>query len=401
MKTSSSLEAARRRPGTRLPFPALLTLACLAAAPLAAEPAPAPKDHALFVGTNLKIADGDRYLDLVGASADTVTVLADGQPRTLRRKAVGAVRIEPGLKLSSLVAQIDRFETAAIKIAPTGDRWAADRMQILLDSLSAQTTDAMDANYRQVQEAAGALRVAEGDGRDGAQQRLANANAAYAKSVNTNDSLRTAVPSFLPQAAGSNGVEVSCELSAPRSPREAYALLVTEYRTGSREAPQYAVHVEPLRRLGPRPERLRLVQSGLPEGFLLGPVELHVYADGQELATNRSAQRVDLTADDALRYLVLAHVASHPKETLPAAPLKIAVPAGFKEQVPAEELERPLYVTVGVDGTVRGVSAAADKAVATTAATEAAVRKFRYHPALEAGRPVESVVPLTLADCVR
>ena len=400
MKTPFRTEAARRPSGTRLPFSALFTLALLAA-PLAAEPTEAPKDHALFLGTSLMIENSGRYLELVGATDSSVTVLADGAPRDLPRKAVDAVRIEPALKLSSIVARIDNLKSTTVKADVRGDRWAADRMQILMDSMAAQNTHMMDHAQRRLENAEAVATVATGFGKMSADAELAIASANYAKLVNTNAKIAQSVGSFVPSDGTVTAVEVECELSSPRVARNAYALLVTEYRMSSREKPQYKVHVQALRRLGPKPERVTLLQSGLPAGFDLGRVDVHVYADGQELATNLSEQRVDLTADDALRYLVLCYVAGHAKDTLPAAPLKIAVPAEFKQQVQPAELDRTLYVTVGADGAVRDLSLAPDRVVAPDFAVAAAVRKFRYNPALKEGKPVESVVPLKLADYVR
>jgi hypothetical protein len=407
MKTRPSINAAVRRSGTRLPFFTLLPL--LFSLSALAEPAPevAPRDHALFVGTSLQIKDGETFQPLVAANAHTLTVLADGKARNLPRNAVGEVRIEPELKLSSIVAQIDNLKTKTMKAELTGDRFAGDRMQILMDSMIDQNEDVMDSAAAREESAVAGVAAAERSvstptfGIADAQRTLEGAKAAYGKAAAANPQLRGSVSSFTLGDLDKTAVEVVCDLSCPRETRDAYALLVTEYRMNSRDKPQYKVHVESLRGLGPKPQRVTMVQGGMPPGFELGRVGVHVFADGQELATNLSEQRVDLTADDALRYLVLVYVAAHTKDTLAAAPLKIGVPADFKNQVSAEQLERPLYVTVGVDGTVQSVSTAPDRSAATDSYVDATVRKFRYNPALNEGKPVESVVPLTLADYVR
>ena len=400
MKTRSKTEAVLRHAGTSLPFSALFTLA-LAVAPLGAEPASPPKDHALFVGTSLQIKDGDTFRELVAADADYLIVAADGKTRNLPRKAVDAVRIEPGLKLSSLVAQIDNLKTASIQTNVGGDRWAADRMQILMDSMVGHSEEAMDRAVHAV-DFANMVAASVGPQLQAAAEHTAAVKAADLDNVtNTHTLLQGSVSSIGPSDGTATAVQVDCTIAAPRSTRQAFALLITEYRMNSREKPQYKVHVESLRKLGPKPQHLSMVQAGLPAGFILGRVDVHVYADGQELATNLSEQRVDLTADDALRYLVLCYVAAHPKDTLPATPLKITLPAGFKQQISPEQLDRALYVTVGTDGTVQDLSAAQDQKVAADPSIDAAVRNIRYTPALQAGKPVESVVTLRLADYVR
>lgn len=402
MKTNVMTATASRRHSRRRPFLALLQV--LVALPVLASPeadAP-PKDHALFVGTTLQIEDSGTYSELVAASRHTLTILADGRVRNIPRHSVAKVRIEPGLRISNVVANIDKLATRVVKADSHGDRWAADRMQILLNSMQAQAYDIQDGSQRLMGELQRQAAVAPT-----AEAAAAARNALDAAIINdqviqsNNTRLNTSVSSIQPNGNPANALEVTCELASPKVAQNAYALVVTEYRTNSREKPQYKVHVEPLRRLGPKPEPVTMVQGDLPVGFILGRVDVHVYADGQELATNLSEQRVDLTADDALRYLVLCYVTAHPKDTLPATPLKIALPAGFKQQISPEQFDRTLYATVGTDGTVQGLSAAPDQIVATDPSIDAVVRKFRYNPALKEGKPIESVVALKLADYVR
>lgn len=400
MKTPSTTDAAPRRSGTRLPFFALFTVA-LAAASLRAEPAAPPKDHALFVGSSLQIKDGDTFRELIAADADYLTVATDGKMQKLPRRSVDAVRIEPGLKLSSMVAQIDDLKTAMVKASPSGDRWAADRMRILMDSMVGHSEEAMDRAMNTVDAANQVAATVHPLYRQEAEASAADRRSDLTRVLDTNHMLQTSVSSIGPSDASATAVQVNCAITAPRSTREAFVLLITEYRTNTREKPQYKVHVEPLVDLGPKSQRLSLIQSGLLAGFILDRVDVHIFADGQELATNLSEHRVDLTADDALRYLVLTYVATHTKDTLAATPLKISVPADFKSHVSADQLERTLYVTVGTDGAVRAVSGAADQGVATSPVVESTVRRFRYNPALNEGRPVESVVPLKLAEFVR
>jgi hypothetical protein len=144
-----------------------------------------------------------------------------------------------------------------------------------------------------------------------------------------------------------------------------------------------------------------LTPTGLPPGFILGQVGLHLYSGSLELATNLSEGRVDLTANDAMRYLVLAYVTSHGKDSLAATPLRITVPADFKRRVSTADLDRTLYVTIDKMGRVRGLSAAPDQLVAVDPYIDSTVRTFYYEPAIKDGKPVESVVEMRLASFLR
>ncbi len=397
MKTTRNPEVAPRRPGTRLPLFVLMPLALVA--PLqAAEPV---KDHALFVGATLHVGDTLSSPELVGAEGTRVAVLADGKVTMLPRREVGAVRIEMGLKLSSVVAQIDKLESKPVFLGAGVDRWAAERTQILLESMADQGMDAMDVAARREAEIAAKLTVAPAMAVPGLQDNLAQARRAFEAANAQTNRVQSAITTVTHLRGDFNALEVSCALSAPKASRDAYALLVTEYRTDSLAKPGYQIHIEPLGELGPTPRRVTMTQGGLPPGFLLGRLDVHVYANGQELATNLSAQRVDLTGEQALQYLTLNYVASHPKQTLPAVPQRIALPVGFKDRVPAALVAQSLYATVGPDGSVRQVASDTAGTAVPDAYVDAVVRKFRYNPALKEGKPVESVVVVRLGDYLR
>jgi hypothetical protein len=118
------------------------------------------------------------------------------------------------------------------------------------------------------------------------------------------------------------------------------------------------------------------------------------------VATNLSDKRVDLTADDALRYLTLCYITKHAKETRDAEPLRIAFPGDFKQQSRPAWLEKPVYLTVASDGIVR--KASADQAgAALDPYLDSVVAKFRFAPALKEGKPVESVVAFSLGEYLR
>jgi hypothetical protein len=200
---------------------------------------------------------------------------------------------------------------------------------------------------------------------------------------------------------GDNALDIACELSTPRVMHNTYALVLTEFREASGGKSIYNVHIEPTGELGPKPRKVTLTQIGFPPGFVPGKVNLHLYSGSLELATNLSEDRVDLTADDAMRYLVLAYITSHSKDSLAATPLRIAVPADFKQRASTADLDRALYVTIDTMGRVRGLSAAPDQLVAVDPYIDSTVRKFYYEPALRDGKPVESVVEVRLAGLLR
>jgi hypothetical protein len=404
MKTIPKNENAPRLAGTSLPWFSLLSLALVA--PLLADEAPPLKDHALFAGATVQVENGSGFFEIVGVNGYSVSLQADGKLLRVRRDEIRSLRIGRSLKLTDVVARIDKLIVAPTRVGPNVDRFADMHMQMLVTDMAADA--AVGMNYQ-----ASSFAAAGG---------VAAAGAA-ATSISTKVPVQTPPvdPTALMQASnaaysmqslaesvghgeadtGDNALDIACELSTPRVMHNTYALVLTEFRDSSGGKARYNVHIEPVGELGPKPRKVALTQIGFPPGFISGQVSVHLYSGSLELATNLSEGRVDLTAADAMRYLVLAYVTSHAKDSLAATPLRIAVPSDFKQRASTADLDRTLYITIDTMGQVRELSASPDQLVAVDPYIDSAVRKFYYEPALRDGKPVESVVEVRLAGLLR
>lgn len=402
MRISQKNEAASRRAGTLLPLFALTTLALLTSVGATPDSAP-PKDHALFVGANLKVEDGSEFFELVGATGSQISLLADNKVHTMRYDAVKNVRIERTLKLSDVVAQVANLEITPTYVPTNRDRFAAMHQQMLLNDVAGDQSGVLESAESQLDSAQKRMDKAVGTpDADAARAALVNAktnrdaaNSTYFSTQGMANNSTSRAPS-----SGDNALEISCSLATPRTTHNTYALVITEFRGANDSKPSYKVHIESIGDLGPKPKQVTMTQDGLPRGFTLGRVGVHLFSDSKELATNLSEQRMDLTSDDAIRYLILCYVTAHNKsnENLAASPLRIATPADFKQKAPTADLERTLFLTIGTDGAVKSLSAASDRAVAVDAYVDSTVKKFRYNPAIQNGKAVESVVQLKLAS---
>src|SRR5690606_11046771 len=85
----------------------------------------------------------------------------------------------------------------------------------------------------------------------------------------------------------------------------------------------------PVGRLDLTPRKVRILQAGLPAGFELIDTDIYLFNRGEEIATNLSERRIDLTLEEVRQYLMLDHVANHRNETLPARPVWSIAPAGL------------------------------------------------------------------------
>jgi hypothetical protein len=145
------------------------------------------------------------------------------------------------------------------------------------------------------------------------------------------------------------------------------------------------------------PKSVSAFQAGLPPGYILEDYEVHLYNQGEELATNLSRKRVPLTDDEALEFQIIEYVAANKGRSLPAAPLGPTLSGRIRATGPAAQSGEVCYVRVARDGRVTAAYRDPDgKQPLADPALEAALRAVRFQPALEAGKPVESVVAVNL-----
>ncbi len=233
-------------------------------------------------------------------------------------------------------------------------------------------------------------------------------------------------------------LDLSFVLSSYQPIHDAYVVVLAAIKEGEAEE-KVRTFYEAVGVLDDKPRRVRIRRAGFEPGFTVGEVKVHVYARGQELASNLSARRMELTEGAVREYLLLSHLGEHRGETLPAAPVwSLAPRALFAAESPAG-FDQPIAVTIDADGRLlsihdtvteakaflgsivnetevrtRPVDAAAAKSFSESvrvgggevavnqsrrvpAELAAIVQEMFFVPALEEGEPVASATEINLA----
>jgi hypothetical protein len=409
MKTYLNRTTVRRAPGTTVLQYALFTLLGLSLPSFAGEPSPAPKDHALFVGSSLWVEMDGRSFEVIGASAHDAFVVVDGQRKAVPLDNLGTVRIERSLKLTDVIARIDKFECNEVEsTGVTSPEMDQMRQSLIISSMVDYAKGQSDSLNRKIEMLDSTPKQVVGNFGilisnpmlPQAEADIAAAQGNIGSLAGTYNSSSTMLVDSTTGGVPRSSLEISGEFVLPTAAKEALLLVDTEYREKKSGPVMHSMYLHTVRNLGSASKRVQFVQPGFPRGFIFEKTNLHLFVDGKEVASNLSEKRVDLTADEALRYLVMCYVVSHTKDSLAASPLKFAIPANFQTQAKGLSLVQPLFVTVGADGVVRKLSADAAGNGAVDPYLDAVVSKFRFTPALKEGKPVESVVELKLSDYV-
>ncbi len=237
--------------------------------------------------------------------------------------------------------------------------------------------------------------------------------------------------------------ELQFDVSSREPIADAYAVIWARILTPDDPEGSSTVFHQRLGKLDASPRRIRVRKAGLPAGFKLTDITVEVCSHGIELGTNLSERSQSLTAGEARGFLLLAHLADHKGETIPAQPVWDLAPAELWAAADGQAFDYPVFVTLDEHGQVLGVHrtekeardslAAVDvsqlrtKATATTLpamenliAANAAksadelsqtdrlpnqivslVGRTVFMPALDNGAPIPSYLTVNLADFFR
>ncbi|WP_221032639.1 hypothetical protein [Actomonas aquatica] len=419
-----------------------LTLTSMPWQALAAEPDPT-KPYRLFVGVDLKLKpedDTQDYRPIDSLKAREVILAEPGRP-TVPMREVSAFSWEHKPKVGRAAVTIDDFEQhrafslrndKKLQYMATQNNMAIYQQE----KADAARLQASDARFSQeiargiyvyaendAASRAGLERGPEpgytpggrgglnfddpqgiyGDGQIGANLRTANAEAIEAND-NMADQLfdtlqRTSDPTMLDRMQGTDGddgadvLELTFTLSAPYPIAEAYVVVLGAIKQGD-DAGVITFH-EMVGKIGPQPRKIRIRKTGFKPGFVIEDVKLHLYARGKELGTNLSERAVDMTRDQAREFLLLAHLADHAIESVPATPVWNLAPPSLLGAADASRFDYPVIVTLDADGSVMSIHDSETEARAFLASIhDAAELRTKSNP----GRSLASSLRTTDAD---
>lgn len=371
-----------------------------------------PMTHVLFMGADISVAKGNELHPVEDVTDSAFIIRVDGQPMKVPYRQLADIRIKGALKVSGTNVALDGLK-AERAYAPGSDPFEKLSGSITMAAGESAVADIAQANAASARmSAVGAGAMLEGASNPAAR---AEAAQAFGQAISQQEAAESAVAqahdaqgygSKLPgQELGGAGEELfdairfSFEVTADRDLAQPYYALIAQIRERDGRPGQIRQWAY-VKSLGPvtagSPKKVTVLQDGLPPGYHLAGCEVHLYERGEELSTNLSRRRVPLTDAEALEYRIIEYIGANKEQTLPAALISPPLSETALFSLTGRQLDTTCYVRVGKDGRVTAVfsDAAGRKPVADTA-LGSVLKALRFKPALESGRPVESIAPIT------
>lgn len=404
----------------------LATPAGLSAPGTPAEPKPAKpvvhdpsKPYVLFMGADLAVLRDKRYYRVEDVTGSEFKIrIGKREFFVPTRNRSTNLKVNNSLKLASGFVQLDGLESGP-SYTPLNDpmrkfvndsgaaagaaavRDLAYGKMIQAEMGLAQATNAANGTSGQGAAAAEAARLAAQEAYNAASEAASMANTDY--TFNAQNDVTAAADRMNRERAEGNydAMEVSFKISSAVDLDDPYVVIL--FRFQERDAKPgdqgLLIHARRIDPIGAKPKYVRIREAGLPRGFKYLDSEVHVYNHGEEVATNVSPKRVELSRSEAQEYLVIEHIGANKGATLPAVPVPGTLPAVQRGHLTVDQLNRTFYAKVSKDGAF--IAAYADEGCnlkLEDAVTLGAMGTVFFKPALEKGKPVEGTARVRLAE---
>ncbi len=370
------------------------------------------KPYSVFVGTDLAVRDTLGRSPVIGAEKHTLIVRQKGASKKVPLDGIKGLQFERGIKLSSLSAEVSDLKLSFSSQAAAQAWFEATSVQIALQNRAVETRD------RAMGEFARASNVGIPVGEDsfgvkqGARDHIASATARAETEMLAGMNDATARDSIASmhgeryrenvREAGADTVNISFQLSSPQPLGPGYVVVITEYQMGGKNgAIERGISVDRFDGLDAEPQRFRMQQNAFPEQWELRNHRIVVFAEGQEVATNLSERRTNVTKDEAHQFIVNRYVLSSRGQTRGPAPIVMVPRPQLQAAARHADLPEAIFVKVDKAGAVLSLSTDRFDIAKVPPACEVFLENIRFLPALDNGTPIEGTVRLVMADLLR
>lgn len=374
-----------------------------------------PKTYLLFMGADISLEQGKGVHPVEDVTSTSLVIKPDGKPVKVSLDAEVNLRISESLKISrtSLVVEGLKADRA---FSPGNDPF--EKLSRAVSFAAGESAVADIANHNAIVQSS--LSVAAGNAfatadtpeslaeatasAQRAQAAQAGADAALLQAHSAPTSAAFDVGAQVSKMGTEDGnfdaIRASFEVTSEKDLSQPYYALIAKIREPDSKPGMVRkwAYVKSLGSISAGVTRkVNVYRSGLPPGYILESYEVHLYNGNEELATNLSRKRVPLTAEEAMEFRIIEYVSANKGRTLPATPVTTVLSSEVSAPLSPAQLSGTCYVRVDKAGRVAAVFRdAAGKQRLQDPALESALKTLQFKPALQAGKPIEALVPLHL-----
>ena len=364
-----------------------------AASPLVVQSQDAPvRDHQLFVGVDLVLNHEAKMVN-VRKIEDKKALLDTPDRQVIALRNSGGLQWKMATKVSATSATIDGLKSDRVHSPYKNSVLKQMRDNQAIQDFVQDQIEKRDASVRESMRPAGSP-SADAMAQEEIDASVAATMAEIGDFQNLGNVSDRATNSANPDGVVSpfDAVRLSFMISSPTPIADAYVVAIL------RVTVEGAIHDTSFyRQIGPvdaNPRKVKFMQAGMPEGFEIQDVRVHLYWQGEEIPSNLSEKHYAVTAEEAKTYVQLDHLGRHRGQSVPASPVWSIVPPALLAAESASAYDLPVTVELDAEGQLVGIRSAN---MIVPANIRAIVEQMTFVPALEKGKGVPSTLTVNPA----
>jgi hypothetical protein len=381
---------------------------------VAPQPASTPKPYAIFVGTDISVEKDKKLYRIQAVAGDSFVISVDGKADLVPMHGKPhALKLQQDLKLTGATASVSGL-TAERAYTPGNDPRMKRQIQgMRVEAALGDGASLAEGQFIAAQNkgyvAFNANAPVAGIDTSIKNQEI-NSAAASAKAAEAQAMVDAQITSQVSGGANTrqqaeadlalelfDAIEVNFHVSSPNPLTDPYVVLIAHYHEKNAKPgiTRNLIYARAVEKIGTTPQKVLILQGGLPPGYILDSYQVHLYNLGTEVATDASAKRVPLTRDEAFAYLVAEYLGTHKGATLPAAAVLGRLAPETKSRLTSQQISSPYFVRVSKDGLPLEVYLDQECTRPADATMDALVKNdVRFYPALDKGKRTEGVARL-------
>jgi hypothetical protein len=390
------------------------SLAALGAFAQPASPPAPPKPFAIFMGTDISVEKSGKLYRIQAVAGNSFVISVDGKADLVPMHGKPhTLKVQQDLKLTGVTASVSGL-TGERAYTPGND----PRMKRQVQGMRVEAALGDGASLAEGQfitaQNKGYVAFNANSGVRGTDTSIANQEAssaaASAKAVEAQAMIDAQISSQVSSGANANlqaqndlalqlfdAIEVNFDVSSPNPLTDPYVVLIVHYHEKEAKpgTTRNLIYARAIEKIGAKPQRVHILQGGMPPGYVLEGYQIHLYNLGGEVATDASSKCVPLTRDEAFAYLVAEYLGTHKAATLPAAAVLGKLAPETKSRLTSQQISSPYFVKVSRDGLPLEVYIDQECTRPADATMVALVKSdVRFFPALDKGKRTEGVARL-------
>ena len=353
------------------------------------------RDYRLFVGLNVEVSQDDHFSLIEGYTNNRVRT--DASPNLVSLRSLDDMRFTYAPKLSRNSLVIKNLSTKKIASTAKAALKAMRNQQALQDYQTDQTAR-MQSEYNKLAAEAATTEDPQLLQEVTVLETALNDFKAVASKMSDQSTTVDNMTSRQKILSGdvSTALLITAQVSSPFPITDAYLVGVAQIGT-EESVGKDVIFFDRIPRLDQKSRQIKVIKEGLPREFKVLDVKIHIYRNGQELVTDKSAKQFALTQEEALEYLALERVSKNRGKSLAPEPAWSLAPAELFSSAKADAFDFPMTVQVDETGKVTQI----DPTIVVPDNVAALVTELPFFPGLEDGVAVASTAQVNLASFFR